>query len=150
MSEAEPGARVERARAEDAAALARLAAASLPAPWSAAAFADEIVAPASRVWLFRDASGEPVAYLVAQRVIDELQVVSLAVAGPQRRQGLGRRLLEYALAQEAGLAAVHLEVRANDPDAQAFYARLGFRPLARRRGFYPGGIDAILMSWSPA
>lgn len=141
-----PCAGVERARATDAAALARLAAASLPEPWSEAGFAEEIEAPDARVWIVRDPAGAPIAYLVAHRVLDEIQVLSLAVGAAQRRRGLGRSLVEHALGEEVGLAAAHLEVRSNDAGAQAFYASLRFRPVGRRIGFYPGGIDAISMS----
>lgn len=146
MSEAERSPRVERARAADAAALARLAAASLPEPWSEAGFAEELAATDARVWVVRDAGGAPIAYLAARRVLDEVQVLSLAVAPEHRRRGLGRALVEQALAAEAALAAAHLEVRSNDAGAQAFYASLRFRPVGRRAGFYPGGIDAVAMS----
>jgi len=141
-----PSTTVELARRADAAALARLAALSLPEPWSEAGFAEEIAAPGARVWIVRDPAGAPIAYLVAQRVLDELQLLSLAVAEGHRRRGLGRGLVEHALAQEDALAAAHLEVRGNDAGAQAFYASLCFRPVGRRTAFYPGGIDAISMS----
>ena len=141
-----PCARAERARATDAAALAELAAASLPEPWSEAGFAEEIRAAEARVWIVRGPAGEPIAYLAAHRVLDEIQVLSLAVAADQRRRGLGRSLVEHALAAEEALASAHLEVRGNDAGAQAFYARLRFRPVGRRIGFYPGGTDAITMT----
>jgi ribosomal protein S18 acetylase RimI-like enzyme len=137
---------VERATPSDAAALAGLAASALAEPWSEAGFAEEIAAPASRVWIVRGPAGAPVAYLAAHRVLDELQVLSLAVAAAHRRRGLGRALVEHALAAEGAVAAAHLEVRSNDAGAQAFYQRLRFEPVGRRPGFYPGGIDAISMT----
>jgi ribosomal protein S18 acetylase RimI-like enzyme len=140
------GARVERALPADAAALAQIAAESLPEPWSERGFAEEIGAAGARVWLVRGPAGEPLAYLVAHRVLDEIQVLSLAVAAPHRRRGLGRDLLEHALAEDGDAVAAHLEVRANDAGAQAFYACLGFRASGRRPRFYPGGIDAVSMS----
>lgn len=147
MSEAGlPRTTVERAGPADAAALARLAALSLPEAWSEAGFAEEIDAPDARVWIVRDPAGAPIAYLVAHRVLDEFQLLSLAVAESHRRHGLGRGLVEHALAEEVALAAAHLEVRSNDAGAQAFYASLRFRPVGRRTAFYPGGIDAISMS----
>jgi ribosomal protein S18 acetylase RimI-like enzyme len=142
----DPAAPIERARAEDAAALARLAAASLPEPWSEAGFAEEIAAEDARVWVVRGPAGEPIAFLAARRALDEIQVLSLAVAEPERRRGLGRALVERALAEEEALAAAHLEVRSDDAGAQAFYRSLRFRPTGRRISFYRGGIDAISMS----
>jgi ribosomal protein S18 acetylase RimI-like enzyme len=138
--------RVERATPADAAALAALAAESLPEPWSEAGFAAELAAPAARCWLLRGPAGVPLGYLAAHRVLDELQIHSLAVAPGERRRGLGRALVEHALAAEPGVRVAHLEVRCNDASAQAFYAALGFGPVGRRAGFYPGGIDAVSMS----
>jgi ribosomal-protein-alanine N-acetyltransferase len=98
------------------------------------------------VWVARGAAGEPVGYLVAHRVLDELQILSLAVAEGRRRRGAGRALLERALASEPRLRVAHLEVRSNDAAAQAFYHRAGFRPVGVRRGFYPDGVDALLLA----
>ena len=139
-------AKVEAATAEDAAALARLAAAALPEPWSERGFAEEIAAPAARVWVVRGPGGEPIGYLAAHVVAAEIQVLSLAVAAGHRRSGVGRGLVEHALAQEPGATVAHLEVRSNDAGARAFYAELRFRPVGRRAGFYPGGVDAIALT----
>jgi ribosomal-protein-alanine N-acetyltransferase len=137
---------IRRAVAGDAAALAALAAAALPEPWSEAGFAEEIGRAEARVWLARDAAGELVGYLAAHRVLDELQLLSLAVAADRRRGGTGRALVERAVASEPGLCAVHLEVRSNDAAAHAFYARVGFRAVGVRRGFYRDGGDAWLLT----
>jgi ribosomal-protein-alanine N-acetyltransferase len=139
-------ARIERALPGDAAALAALAATALPEAWSEAGFAAEIGRAGVRVWLARGPAGDVLGYLAAERVLDDLQVHSLAVAKGQRRRGTGRALLERALASEPGLRVAHLEVRSNDAAAQAFYARSGFRPVGRRRGFYPGRVDALLLA----
>ena len=139
-------AKVEAATAEDAAALARLAASALPEPWSEGGFAEEIAAPLARVWVVRGPGGAPVGYVALHAVQDEIQVLSLAVAAPYRRLGIGRSLVEHALAREPGAGIAHLEVRSNDAGAQAFYARLRFRPVGRRAGFYPGGVDAIALA----
>jgi ribosomal protein S18 acetylase RimI-like enzyme len=138
--------RVEAATAQDAVALARLAAAALPEAWSERGFAQEIAAPVARVWVARGSGGAPIGYLVAHAMFEEIQVLSLAVAARYRRRGIGRRLVEHALEQEPGAAIAHLEVRSDDTGAQAFYARLGFQPVGRRPGFYPGGVDAVSLT----
>ena len=147
MSDAPGGAGpfIVRAAPSDAAALAGLAAAALPEPWSEEGFAEELTLPQARIWLARSA-GRPVGYLAAHRIVDELLVLSVAVAEAQRRRGTGRALLERAVASEPGVRVVHLEVRSNDAGAQAFYDRLGFRRVGIRGGFYPGGVDAFLLS----
>jgi ribosomal protein S18 acetylase RimI-like enzyme len=138
---------IARAALADAAPLATLAASALPEAeaWSEPGFAVEIAAPQARVWVARSPGGALVGYLVAHRVLDELQLLSIAVEAAARRRGVGRALIEGALASEPGLRSLQLEVRADDPGAQAFYARLGFRALGRRPGFYAGGVDALLL-----
>ena len=145
MSDGASAVRVEPARGADAAALAGIARAGLPEPWSEAAFAEEIEAGESRAWVVRDPAGAPVGYLVARRVLDEVEILSLAVTPARRRRGLGSALVEHALAAENGWTSAHLVVRSDDAGAQAFYAGLGFRRVGRRPRFYRGGIDAITM-----
>jgi ribosomal-protein-alanine N-acetyltransferase len=132
------------AGSRDAAAFARAAAEALPEPWTEAGFRAQLARPETRAW--RACQGSAlVGFLVAHRVLDELQVLSLAVAESFRRQGTGRALLERALRSEPGVREVHLEVRSNDAAAQAFYRHAGFAEVGRRPGFYAGGVDAVLM-----
>jgi ribosomal protein S18 acetylase RimI-like enzyme len=65
--------------------------------------------------------------------------------GAYRGRGLGRRLVEAFLAQlrEAGVPGVHAVVLAENAGAGRFFARLGFRPLARGPALCrPGQADA--------
>jgi ribosomal-protein-alanine N-acetyltransferase len=133
-----------RAGPEDAAALAETAASTLPEPWSEAGFRAQLSRPEARAWLARE-GGETVGFVVVHRVLEELQILSLAVAARFRRRGIGRVLLERALASEPGVREIHLEVRSNDPVAQALYRCLGFEEVGRRPRFYPGGVAAALM-----
>jgi [ribosomal protein S18]-alanine N-acetyltransferase len=80
---------------------------------------------------------------------DEAYVQTIGVAVPTQRRGVGRRLLQQLLddARDAGGRTCWLEVRADNTVAQAMYARFGFSPRGRRRGYYqPSGTDAIVMS----
>ncbi len=72
----------------------------------------------------------------------------LAVAGGHRRQGLGRRLIEWlsATAVEAGVMRIDLELRANNGGARAFYECLGFEALNVVQGYYQGREPALRMT----
>ncbi len=50
-----------------------------------------------------------------------------------------------AEAARRGAREVFLEVRADNPAAQTLYVALGFDALDTRRGYYPGGVDALIM-----
>jgi ribosomal-protein-alanine acetyltransferase len=146
----EPRWSIERAGFGELPALCALAAASFADPWSECAFAEELRAPEAIVLVARDAraaAGEVVGYLSARRAADELHVLSLGVAPARRRAGVASALLASSLAEAAarGARLAHLEVRAENAEALAFYEHFGFRALGRRRRYYPNGEDALLL-----
>jgi ribosomal-protein-alanine N-acetyltransferase len=142
------GWRVERAGWAELPALCAIAAASFTDPWSEGAFAEELRAPDATLLVARDGAGVVVGYLAARRVADELHVLSLGVDPGRRRARAASALLEAVLADPAGPGArlAHLEVRASNAEALAFYARFGFQVLGRRRRYYPDGEDALLLA----
>lgn len=79
---------------------------------------------------------------------DSAHLTLLAVAGGHRRQGLGRRLIEWLSesATTAGIFRIDLELRASNAGAQAFYRRLGFEELGVEPGYYQGREAALRMS----
>jgi [ribosomal protein S18]-alanine N-acetyltransferase len=75
-------------------------------------------------------------------------LVLLCVRPARQRQGTGRRLLEWLLASArvAGLEAVGLELRADNPAALQFYRALGFSETQWLAGYYSGRVAAQRMS----
>ncbi|MGC5013789.1 ribosomal protein S18-alanine N-acetyltransferase [Streptosporangium sp. DT93] len=78
---------------------------------------------------------------------DQADVQTIAVLAGWRRAGIGGALLTELLAEAArrGAVSVFLEVRADNPDAQAVYHRFGFERIGLRRRYYEDGTDAIMM-----
>jgi [ribosomal protein S18]-alanine N-acetyltransferase len=74
-------------------------------------------------------------------------VQTIAVAEHARRGGLGRVLMTQMIAEarSRGAEEVFLEVRADNESAQNLYRSLGFEQIAVRKGYYKGGVDAIVM-----
>ena len=72
----------------------------------------------------------------------------LAVQPGHQRQGVGKQLLEWleASARTAGIFKVHLELRANNDGARAFYEKLGYRQVGRKAAYYDGREDAVRMT----
>ncbi len=118
---------------------------TLPAPWTAAAFASTLSNPTAF------ALYEAESVLIGRAVAGEAELLTLAVAPQARRRGMAARLVTRFLYQARlrGAEDAFLEVAEGNTAAIALYTRFGFAAAGRRRGYYhgPGGItaDAIVM-----
>jgi len=79
-------------------------------------------------------------------VVDELHITVVAVDPLQRRQGLGRQVLQALLShgQRHGAERATLEVATSNAAAVALYRALGFHNAGIRRGYYRNGDDALI------
>lgn len=71
----------------------------------------------------------------------------LAVRPSHQRLGIGRRLVDWLVesAYAAGIASIHLELRAANHPARSFYKSLGFSESAYIPGYYRGREMALRM-----
>lgn len=145
MSEAAHPALALSVGAADAEALAALHAEAFDAPWNAAAFSALLDQPG--VFGVRKAGG----FILCRIVLDEAEILTLAVRPQDRRAGLASRLTEVAagLAARGGAERLFLEVAEDNAAARALYGRLGFVQTGRRRGYYAraegSSADALLL-----
>ena len=72
---------------------------------------------------------------------ERAHLVLLAVRPSHRRLGIGQRMLEWLLesARVAGMASVHLELRAGNDAARRFYRAMGFYETVLVPGYYRSG-----------
>ncbi|GAA2986828.1 ribosomal-protein-alanine acetyltransferase [Microbacterium terrae] len=117
--------------------------------WSDAMMREELASPHG--WYVVDEeAGRLVGYagLRAVRGATDADVQTITIAAGSRGLGRGRTLLRALLVEAAARGAhdVFLEVRADNPVAQALYASEGFIEIARRPRYYqPDDVDAIVM-----
>ena len=74
----------------------------------------------------------------SQTVLDESDMMNLAVDPAFRRRGIARALVCALIEQlrKMGSRCLTLEVRASNESAQALYACLGFVQVGRRKNYY--------------
>jgi len=118
--------------------------------WSPATMRAELAGPHGHYLVATDDDGRVVGYagLLAPIGTGQGDIQTVAVAESARRRGLGRELVTRLLAEadRRGASEVLLEVRADNPAAQALYASLGFAPIAVRERYYkPDDVDAVVM-----
>ena len=80
-----------------------------------------------------DAAG----FTLSRRVVDEEELLLIAVAPEHRKKGLAKALLSalFGAAREQGIKRVFLEMRENN-EAEIVYRSCGFTPIGRRRDYY--------------
>lgn len=112
--------------------------------------ASDAVAPAAAA-ASSDSSDSPewaiVGYAGLMCVPPLADVQTIAVHTDYEGRGLGSALLGWLLdeAGRRGAEDLLLEVRADNDRAQRLYRRHGFDHIHTRRGYYPQGMDALIM-----
>ncbi len=71
----------------------------------------------------------------------------LATMASARGEGLARSLLEALIdqARDRGAGRLLLEVAADNAPARGLYESFGFDTINTRKGYYPDGVDALVM-----
>ena len=106
-------------------------------PWIESSVRSELDNPLS-YWLVAMDGDHVAAYVGSQTVLDEADIMNVAVAPAYRRQGVARGLLvglQKAL-QDMNAYSLTLEVRASNEPAIRLYEKLGFVQIGRRPKYY--------------
>ncbi len=145
---------IRPAGAFDLALLAELHAACFDERWDAPALASLLAMPGALAFL---ASGplagdqQPLGFVLLRAIAGEAEIISIGVRPEARRRGIGRRLMEAALAAAAagGAERLFLEVAADNWQALGLYLSYDFTEVGRRPNYYrrnDGGIMALVLS----
>lgn len=92
-------------------------------------------------------------FVLTRHVLDEEELLLIAVSPEMRRHGIGTALIEqlFDAARARGTARVFLEMRRGNP-AIHLYRKFGFEPIGERRNYYRMAngerIDAITFARS--
>lgn len=130
-------------------ALERLEGSAFSDPWTATML-EEALAARGAVALVAERDGQVVGSVMARCVVDEGEILTIAIDPAHRRRGLGRRLLDVATATmaNAGVRTVWLEVRTSNVAARMMYLSHGFVAAGVRRGYYRRPTeDALILKY---
>ncbi|PKK40222.1 Ribosomal-protein-S18p-alanine acetyltransferase [Clostridiaceae bacterium JG1575] len=138
---------IRRMTASDVAAVHRISTQSFAGPWSKEAIEAELQNSAASYWVAEE-DQEILGFIGIWCVLDEANIINVAVDPSQRRKGIAQRLMDvlWMSLPTEGIRTVFLEVRLSNDPARAFYEKNGFSIIGRRKGFYFDGEDALLMS----
>ena len=106
-------------------------------PWSVNSVASELHNKLA-LWLVAEEEGEVAGYIGSQTVMDETDMMNVAVHPDHRRKGIAEALV-LSLVEELkqkGSRCLTLEVRASNLPAIALYEKLGFSQIGRRKNYY--------------
>lgn len=119
-----------------------------PEPWTPGQFWSELGQVESRHYVVAVEGDHVVGYAGLCDYPDEAFVQTMAVAKGHQGKGLGALLLEELIttAEQLRHKRMLLEVRVDNEPAQRLYARYGFTREAVRKGYYAGGIDALVLT----
>lgn len=80
---------------------------------------------------------QAIGFVLSRLVLDEEELLLVAIAPEYRGRGLGKRLIEHsaAAARNRGATQIFLEMRVNNP-AERIYRAAGFERIGIRKDYY--------------
>lgn len=129
--------RYERMKEAHVAQIAELEKQCFSDPWSEKSVASELENPLA-LWLAAVENGRVLGYAGSQTVMDETDMMNIAVHPDFRHQGIAKGLIESLIAElkERGSRCLTLEVRLSNMPAVSLYEKLGFAQIGRRPNYY--------------
>jgi [ribosomal protein S18]-alanine N-acetyltransferase len=137
---------ISEARERDAAAIAKLHAASFKRGWSEEEF-QRLLGDRNVVCHGLTVSRTLIGFILSRLAAGESEILSVAIAPAWRGRGFARPLLDLHLRRLAGLGAnaVFLEVGEDNAAANRLYRNAGFYEVGRRTGYYDRDATALIL-----
>lgn len=117
-------------------------------PWTREGFFTFLLKDENMFFVVEE-KGQILGYCSMQTVLDEGDILNVAVTRDRQKEGIGYFLVDSMLMLVAarGIHIVHLEVRESNGSARRLYQRLGFKEDGFRKNYYTEPVEnAVLMT----
>lgn len=117
-------------------------------PWTKEGFFTFLIKEENMFFVVEE-KGKILGYCSMQTVLDEGDILNVAVRRERQKEGIGYFLVDSMLmmAEARGIRTVHLEVREGNDTARRLYQRLGFAEDGLRKNYYTDPLEnAVLMT----
>lgn len=117
-------------------------------PWSRKSIEDELTNDTAHFFV-AERFNNVIGYIGTNIIADECYITNIAVTENERRNGIGRLLLEKAekTAKEHGCRFITLEVRRSNEAAISLYTGQGFTECGLRKNYYTDPLeDGLIMT----
>jgi len=126
--------KIEKAKKEDIPFILEIEKNAFPTPWSVSQFNDSI----DNIYIAKEDSAVK-GFICAEKIIDEVHILHMAVHSDYRRKGIAKRMMEKALSIPA--KKYFLEVRESNLPAQKLYNMFGFTTISKRKDYYQDNME---------
>ncbi|MBY4973369.1 ribosomal protein S18-alanine N-acetyltransferase [Streptococcus suis] len=111
-------------------------------PWTLEQIASSMASQDEDYYLAYEGQ-ELVGFLVVQTVLDEMEILQIAVRADFQRLGIASQLMAAVMDWDGD---IFLEVRDSNSAAQALYTRQHFTKIGKRKDYYRNPVeDAVIM-----
>lgn len=117
-------------------------------PWTAQQFLQSI--EENSLYLILKKQQQLLGFVAYQMVLDEVEIIQIAIAQDYKGKGYGQQLLEQFILEmsKQQVAKIFLEVRASNQEARHFYQKNAFQTIFIRKDYYQQPReDGIMMCW---
>lgn len=130
---------------DEAEAVSALEITCFPDPWSVKSLTEMLANPHAH-YLAAKKDGKIIGYIGTLTVLDEGDILRIAVDPAERKQGIGTALVKALFRETSDIKIWNLEVRESNTAAVMLYRKSGFALLTKRKAYYHHPTeDALLM-----
>jgi ribosomal-protein-alanine N-acetyltransferase len=119
-------------------------------PWSRNMFIEEMRNPSASCFVMKregESSEGVIGFICFRNMSVESELLNIGVHPHWRRLGIGRKMMQFYIdfCGRARIKTFYLEVNSSNQSAIDLYHLFSYQSFGRRKNFYQGKFDALLM-----